>query len=101
MSDRFYDIVCEANAVVENMMSEAKGKWLTPSTVGLDPRCGSKIYLSADFAVIDAGCMRTYDYYGGFEYIEPEHRMQMGDYVVFNSDSSRILRLVEAAFEGE
>ena len=101
MSDRFYDIVCAANAIVENMMSEAKGKWLVPSAVGLDHRCGSKIYLSTDFAVIDAGCARTYDYYGGFEYIAPEHRMQMGDYVVFDSDASRIADLVLFYYENK
>ena len=55
--------------------------------LGLDPRCGT-VYVGEDFvATPNPG---TLDYYGGFEYIDPEYTIRLGEWKLYFKGDSRI-----------
>lgn len=68
--------------------------------IGLDYRCGSAfIPPSMDAVIVKDSHLRTYRYYGGFEYIDEEHVTKLGEYTIFSEESNRVydcLRTFEA-----
>ena len=70
--------------------------------LGLDIRCGSA-YVDEDMeSIVVAGSNeRSYNYYGGFEYIDDEDKRMLGDYTVFLSTSDRVRDALECLMEKE
>jgi hypothetical protein len=68
--------------------------------LGLDPRCG-RAYVgeNLDCIVVDEGNARSYNYYGGFEYIDSEDVRSIGDYVVYLDTSERVRDALECLME--
>ena len=62
--------------------------------VGLDHRCG-KLWIDADCVVIREDTDRQLQYYGGFEYIDPEYRQAIGGWVVY-TEHERVASVIEA-----
>ena len=57
---------------------------------GLDIRACTQLYRGPDYLAIrmtDLGSMR---YYGGFEYVKQEHTMELGGFVFYSTESSRV-----------
>ena len=69
------------------------------SELGLDMRCG-RAYVSEnmDCIVVD-GDARSYNYYGGFEYIDSEDKRSLGDYTFFMDTSERVREALECLME--
>jgi hypothetical protein len=59
--------------------------------VGLDARCGS-LFIGDDF--VASVSPRTLNYYGGFEYIDPEHVLQIGPVTVYSNESGRVAEVL-------
>lgn len=55
--------------------------------LGLDSRCGS-VYVGEDF--VATSCPRELDYYGGFEYIDPEYTIRLGEWKLYFKGDRRI-----------
>jgi hypothetical protein len=73
---------------------------VTASQLGLDPRCGrAYVDTSMDYIVVDAGSAGSYNYYGGFEYIDRDDVRTMGDYVIYLSNSDRVQDALDALME--
>ena len=72
---------------------------VTANELGLDVRCG-RAYVgeNMDCIIVD-GDARSFNYYGGFEYIEDEDKRQLGDYTVFLDTSERVRDALEALME--
>ena len=72
---------------------------VTANELGLDMRCG-RAYVgeNMDCIIVD-GDARSFNYYGGFEYIEDEDKRQLGDYTVFLDTSERVRDALEALME--
>ena len=66
-------------------MTEVKANQL-----GLDLRAGHCLYVSKDCIAVDRSGARLLDYYGGFEYVEPEFRVQCGSFIFYLRDDSRV-----------
>ena len=66
------------------------------SRLGLDERCGM-LWVDEDAIVAYKGS--RVDYYGGFEYIKGEDRVEVGDYVVYFATSTRVADAIEALME--
>jgi len=64
-----------------------------PTAAGLDIRCGT-IYLGEDFLATKH--RRSLDYYGGFEYIEPEYVTVVGEWTLYSIEHGRVLEAIEA-----
>ena len=66
------------------------------SRLGLDDRCGS-VWIDEDAIVAYKGS--RIDYYGGFEYVKGEDRVELGEYVFYLSTSSRVSDCIETLME--
>jgi hypothetical protein len=62
-------------------------------SVGLDYRCGL-ILVGEDF--IASASPRLLDYFGGFEYIQAEHRRSIGSLTIYSAENDRVLNVLEA-----
>jgi hypothetical protein len=71
---------------------------VTANDLGLDMRCG-RAYVDEDCIVVDSGNARSFDYYGGFEYIDNEDKRTLGDYVIYLNTSDRVQEALECLME--
>jgi hypothetical protein len=68
--------------------------------LGLDARCGGAyVGENNDCIVVDLGNERSYNYYGGFEYIDSEDVRKIGDYVIYLDTSDRVRDALECLME--
>ena len=78
------DEVTELTDTFVGNMSKVKAKQL-----GLDNRCGS-LFITPDCIAVYNGADRSLQYYGGFEYVDPSCRHEMGDYVFYSAEDNRV-----------
>ena len=93
-----FGLIESVNDMVEEYVTNMR---LEPaSRLGLDDRCG-KLYVDEDCIVARKGS--RVDYYGGFEYVNGEDRMEIGEYVFYMANSSRVADAIECLmeFDGE
>ena len=89
------------NEVLENVNTSIKHALDETNRVnadrfGLDPRAGrAYVLLDEQLIVVESNYIRTFDYYGGFEYVDSESRQVYGDYTVFSCDDDRIAKAIE------
>lgn len=55
--------------------------------LGLDSRCGF-VYVGEDFVATSRP--RELDYYGGFEYVDPDYIQSVGDWKLYSKGNRRI-----------
>ena len=68
--------------------------------LGLDNRCGSAyVGENLDCIIVDSGDVRSFNYYGGFEYVDDEDKTCLGDYTVFLDTSDRVRDALENIME--
>jgi len=57
--------------------------------LGLDFRCG-RILISVDEGFVAASSPRSIEYYGGWEYIDSEFKLDAGDYRFYDREADRV-----------
>ena len=57
--------------------------------LGLDFRCG-RILISVDEGFVAACSPRSIEYYGGWEYIDSEFKLDAGDYRFYDREAGRV-----------
>ena len=57
--------------------------------LGLDFRCG-RILISVDEGFVAACNSRSIEYYGGWEYIDSEYKLDAGDYRFYDREADRV-----------
>jgi hypothetical protein len=73
---------------------------VSATELGLDVRCGSAyVGENLDCIIVDSGNVRSFNYYGGFEYIDDEDKTCLGDYTVFLDTSDRVRDALENIME--
>jgi hypothetical protein len=78
MDDRVFDYV------KTNMVETRVDK------LGLDIRAGGYVWVDEDTIVVKKGSDGSLQYYGGFEYVDKDCRREMGDYVFYLGEDSRV-----------
>jgi len=73
---------------------------VSANELGLDIRCG-RAYVgeNMDCIVVDEGNARSYNYYGGFEYIDNDDIRKLGEYVIYMDTSDRVRDALESLME--
>lgn len=66
----------------------------------MDSRCGT-LFIDDDCVVVRKRNDKSIRYYGGFEYIDDEFRIEFGDYVIYTSDHDRVQRCIENYHESK
>lgn len=96
-----YDFLEEINLQVErHINSNFEQIYAGRENIGLDNRCGL-IYVSDDAIAVSKRNDRFLQYYGGFEYVDKEYRQEMGDYVFYFREDSRVAGHLEGYYHKE
>jgi len=66
--------------------------------LGLDFRCG-RILISVDEGFVAACSPRSIEYYGGWEYIDSEYKLDAGDYRFYDKEASRVESVIQYYLE--
>lgn len=82
------DVIEEFNERVEDCL--AKMKHATPDQLGLDRRCCSQLWVGEDCIMVRKHDDKTLMYYGGFEYVDPDAKTIIGDYVIYLDVDERV-----------
>ena len=82
----------ELMEAASDLCDEATGTAIKtfPQLMGLDNRCAHMLYVGPDFIAARKSDDRKLQYYGGFEYVEPEYRLDLGEFVFYSSESDRV-----------
>ena len=67
---------------------------VNPEQLGLDNRCGS-LFVTPDCIGTYKERDRALQYYGGFEYVNDMDRHEMGDYVFYSREATRVDEALE------
>ena len=62
--------------------------------LGLDFRCG-RILISVDEGFVAAGSPQSIEYYGGWEYIDSEYKLDAGDYRFYDREANRVDAVIQ------
>lgn len=90
------ELIC---AIDERVDGALEGAVERPAhELGLDPRCGN-IYVGDDF--IASGNPRQLDYYGGFEYVDPDYTQPLGDWKLYLNEDDRVAEALARLAEEE
>jgi DNA-binding transcriptional ArsR family regulator len=93
-----YEAIAESKEMTENVISSMNQA--TSEDLGLDPRSSyQKLYVSEDCIAVECREDRTLQYYGGFEYVDKEYRVEMGDYVFYLAEDERVGGHISDYFE--
>ena len=99
----FTNIMDLADEVQDMVERQVQGmRRVSATELGLDQRCGFA-YVDEDMEaiVVDDSRARSFNYYGGFEYINDEDKRQLGDYTIYFSTSDRVRDALENLMEQE
>lgn len=66
--------------------------------LGLDFRCG-RILISVDEGFVAACNPRSIEYYGGWEYIDSEYKLDAGDYRFYDREANRVEAVIQYYLE--
>jgi hypothetical protein len=92
------DLADEVQDMVERQVAGMQR--VAASDLGLDNRCGfAYVDESMECIVVDDARARSFNYYGGFEYIDSEDKRQLGDYTIYFNTSSRVNDALECLME--
>jgi hypothetical protein len=90
------DLVDEIQDMVERQVQGMRR--VSASDLGLDIRCG-RAYVDEDCIVVDDANARSFNYYGGFEYINDEDVRKVGDYVIYLATADRVQDALDSLME--
>ena len=70
--------------------------------LGLDTRACYSLFLheDGDWIALTNSRRRSMDYYGGFEYVDPNCIVQFGNYTFYLNDCSRVQDAIDCYFNG-
>jgi len=94
----FYEVFEDLNEKLAALVSTLPE--VLPEDLGLDRRAGYRIYVAEDGLVVSKSDDRSLQYYGGFEYVDKEYRVECGDWVFYSSEDDRVSACLER-FEEE
>lgn len=64
-----------------------------------DNRAGYTLYIDEECIIVDKNDDRMLQYYGGFEYVDKEFRIEIGDYVIYTNGDSRVADCLERYYD--
>jgi hypothetical protein len=88
-----FDLIGKFNVEITNFVSQEMTK-VNAEDIGIDARCGS-LFIDHDTIAVRKWSDGTLQYYGGFEYVDKEYRKEVGEWVFYFSEDSRIARHID------
>ena len=84
----FSDITERANELAEDIIADATQ--VRTSVLGIDARAARNLFVGGDYIAVDKAADGSLQYYGGFEYVDKEYRVELGGYVFYGAGDSRV-----------
>lgn len=84
----FEDLLFESNNLVNRYLDSAQE--VLPEDLGLDRRAAYRLFVTDEVVAVTKTCDRSLQYYGGFEYVGKEYRQEIGDWVFYSAEDSRV-----------
>jgi hypothetical protein len=92
------DLADEVQDMVERQVAGMRR--VSATELGLDQRCGfAYVDEAMECIVVDDSRARSFNYYGGFEYISDEDKRVLGDYVIYFNSNDRVSDALECLME--
>ena len=92
------DLADEIQDMVERQVSGMRR--VSATELGLDQRCGfAYVDENMEAIVVDDARARSFNYYGGFEYISDEDKRTLGDYTIYFNTCGRVRGALESLME--
>jgi len=88
------ELIDEVNEQISDFIEDQMVR-IDPVQARLDERVGARIFINDDCIAVPKSCDRTMQYYGGFEYVDSEYRVEMADYVFYLAEDSRVQSHIE------
>ena len=80
--------------MVDQYFEASEAQRVSAEAVGRDHRAGY-VFISTEEGWIASRNTRSLEYYGGFEYIDAEYRVTVGEITFYSSDHSRVADAIE------
>lgn len=74
---------------------------IQPEQCGLDNRSGYRLFISDEGIAVSKANDRSLQYYGGFEYVEKECRIEIGEYVFYTNEDDRVQGHIDSYYDNE
>jgi hypothetical protein len=87
---RLYEALRSIEQISEELIDTCKEA--THESLGLDPRAGYDLMVASDFIACPKNAARSLNYYGGFEYVDTENVITMGEWVIYYGDDELVRR---------
>lgn len=87
---------------IQNMVAVGINQMMTevqPEDLGLDPRAAPILYVSDECIAVPFSSKGTLDYYGGFEYVNPESIDVIGNFALYYASDDRVKDHIETFFQ--
>jgi len=82
-------LTADVRKLVNEFLAEEAVK-VKAKDLRLDVRAGSTFWVTSDAIIVPKYADNTLQYYGGFEYVDKPFRTEIGDYVFYLSEDSRV-----------
>ncbi len=83
------DWFCRADDIIGRYIRKNFAEVL-PEHCGLDRRAGYRFWLGEQGIAVPKDSDNSLQYYGGFEYVNKEHRREYGDWVIYSAEAGRV-----------
>lgn len=101
MADDILTLIDDFNDEIRRFLQEHTVCVTSASSLGLDTRAGSQFYVNEHGITVDVCYRRRLDYYGGFEYVDSDCVVVMGDFVTYSAEDERVLSAIERFYDLE
>jgi hypothetical protein len=86
----FDNLKMAANQLMTKFLDANEFEEVSPKDLGLDDRSCYRLWKGHDCVVVKKDDLGRFNYYGGGEYVDKDCVMQLGDYVVYSAEDSRV-----------
>ena len=93
-----HEIISKLEDLVNDIFHENETIDVYADRLGLDRRAG-RVTISKDGGFIAATNNRSLEYYGGFEYIDSDDKISIGEWTFYFDTSSRVERALACYFD--
>lgn len=83
-----YELIERANELALECLEQAEE--VKPEVIGMDKRSAYILRICHDFIAVELKYDKSLQYYGGFEYVDPDYRLVIGEYVFYSCECPRI-----------
>ena len=90
------DLVYDINQQVREALQELE--LVSAELGGLDRRSG-RVYVSDSYVIAEGSNVRYMNYYGGFEYVDKECTITIGNFTFWSCEDDRVREFMDAYYD--